>query len=64
MLSYGVTRLEIGVQSLHDEPLKASNRGHTVQDSADAFRVARDAGLKICAAHDARAPRVEPRIGT
>ncbi len=49
MLSYGVTRLEIGVQSLHDGSLKASNRGHTVEDSAEAFRVARDAGLKICA---------------
>ena len=49
MLAYGVTRLEIGVQSLHDGPLLASNRGHTVQDSIDAFRVARDAGLKICA---------------
>jgi elongator complex protein 3 len=49
MLSYGVTRLEIGVQSLHDGPLKASNRGHTVKDSAEAFQVARDAGLKICA---------------
>ena len=49
MLRYGVTRLEIGVQSLHDEPLKASNRGHTVQDSVEAFRVARDAGLKVCA---------------
>ncbi len=49
MLTYGVTRLEIGVQSLHDEPLRLSNRGHTVQDSVDAFPVARDAGLKICA---------------
>jgi elongator complex protein 3 len=49
MLSYGVTRLEIGVQSLHEEPLRRSNRGHTVQDSVDAFRVARDAGLKVCA---------------
>ncbi len=49
MLTYGVTRLEIGVQSLHDEPLKESNRGHTVQDSVEAFQVARDAGLKICA---------------
>lgn len=49
MLSYGVTRLEIGVQSLHDGPLRASNRGHTVEDSIEAFQVARDAGLKICA---------------
>lgn len=49
MLRYGVTRLEIGVQSLHDEPLRESNRGHTVGDSMEAFRVARDAGLKVCA---------------
>jgi len=49
MLSYGVTRLEIGVQSLHDLPLKLSNRGHTVEDTVQAFRVARDAGLKVCA---------------
>ncbi len=49
MLSYGVTRLEIGVQSLHDGPLEKSNRGHNVQDSVEAFQVARDAGLKICA---------------
>ena len=49
MLSYGVTRLEIGVQSLHDETLKASNRGHTVADAARAFQVARDSGLKVTA---------------
>jgi elongator complex protein 3 len=49
MLTYGVTRLEIGVQSLHDEPLRLSNRGHTVEDSVHAFQIARDAGLKICA---------------
>jgi elongator complex protein 3 len=49
MLSYGVTRLEIGVQSLHDLPLKLSNRGHAVEDTALAFQVARDAGLKVCA---------------
>lgn len=49
MLTYGVTRLEIGVQSLHDAPLKESNRGHSAEDSARAFQVARDAGLKICA---------------
>ena len=47
MLGYGVTRLEIGVQSLHDEVLAESNRGHTVGDSARAFQVARDAGLKV-----------------
>ena len=49
MLSFGVTRLEIGVQSLHDSVLTRSNRGHTVLDSVTAFQVARDAGLKITA---------------
>ena len=49
MLSYGVTRLEIGVQSLRDEVLQRSNRGHTVEDSKNAFQVARDAGLKVTA---------------
>ena len=49
MLSYGITRLEIGVQSLRDRVLAESNRGHTVEDSARAFQVARDAGLKVTA---------------
>jgi elongator complex protein 3 len=49
MLRYGITRLEIGVQSLRNETLARSNRGHTVQDAVDAFRVARDAGLKVTA---------------
>ncbi|MGP8124272.1 MAG: tRNA uridine(34) 5-carboxymethylaminomethyl modification radical SAM/GNAT enzyme Elp3 [Nitrososphaerales archaeon] len=49
MLSFGITRLEIGVQSLRGETLSRSNRGHTVEDTLDAFRVARDAGLKVTA---------------
>ena len=49
MLSYGITRLEIGVQSLRDRVLARSNRGHTVEDCVRAFRVARDSGLKVTA---------------
>ncbi len=49
MLSYGVTRLEIGVQSLQDETLRATNRGHTVTDTIRAFKAAKDSGLKVCA---------------
>jgi elongator complex protein 3 len=49
LLSYGVTKVEIGVQALRDAILARSNRGHTVQDTLDAFQVARDAGLKIAA---------------
>jgi len=49
MLSYGITRLEIGVQTLRNEVLSRSNRGHTVEDTERAFQVARDAGLKVTA---------------
>ncbi len=49
MLSYGITRLEVGVQSLQDATLSQSNRGHTVEDTIRAFQVSRDAGLKVTA---------------
>ena len=49
LLSYGVTKVEIGVQALRDEILARSNRGHTLQDTLDAFQAARDAGLKVAA---------------
>jgi elongator complex protein 3 len=47
MLEYGATRVEIGVQTVFDDVYKKVNRGHTTQDSIDAIRIARDAGLKI-----------------
>ena len=62
MLSYGVTRLEIGVQSLHELPLKLSNRGHTVEDTVHAFQAARDAGLKVCAHMMPGLPGADPRM--
>jgi elongator complex protein 3 len=49
MLELGVTRVEIGVQSLRDEVFKLVNRGHTLEDVEDAFRAARDSGYKIVA---------------
>ncbi|MEM2950550.1 MAG: tRNA uridine(34) 5-carboxymethylaminomethyl modification radical SAM/GNAT enzyme Elp3 [Nitrososphaeria archaeon] len=49
MLKYGVTRVEIGVQILSDRIYKIVERGHTVQDVIDAFRIAKDSGLKIVA---------------
>lgn len=49
MLKYGVTRVEIGVQTLSDRIYKIVERGHTVQDVIDAFRIAKDSGLKIVA---------------
>jgi len=62
LLRYGVTRLEIGVQSLHDSILRRSNRGHTVADTLEAFRVARDAGLKITAHMMPGLPGADPAM--
>lgn len=49
MLRYGVTRVEIGVQSLRERIYRTVNRGHTFGDVAESFQAARDAGLKIVA---------------
>jgi len=49
MLSYGTTRVEIGVQTLHDDVLKFVKRGHDVKTTREAFRITKDAGLKIVA---------------
>lgn len=49
MLKFGCTRVEIGVQVLDDEVYTLTNRGHSLRDVVDAFRIAKDAGLKIVA---------------
>ncbi len=49
MLSYGATRVEIGVQTLDDGVLQLVERGHDVQDVVKSFQIVRDAGLKIVA---------------
>lgn len=47
MLSYGCTRVEIGVQALDDYLYKKTNRGHTVSDVVDATKRLKDAGFKV-----------------
>jgi elongator complex protein 3 len=49
MLELGVTRIEIGVQSLNNNVYRLVNRGHTLDDVVHAFKIARDAGYKIVA---------------
>ncbi|KAL9261993.1 Elongator complex protein 3-like protein [Drosera capensis] len=49
MLSYGCTRLEIGVQSTYEDVARDTNRGHTVTAVADCFCLAKDAGFKVVA---------------
>jgi elongator complex protein 3 len=49
MLEYGVTRVEIGVQSLHEKVYELVNRGHTYKDVTESFEISKDAGYKIVA---------------
>lgn len=47
MLSYGCTRLEIGVQSIYEDVARDTNRGHTVESVMNTFKLSKDAGYKI-----------------
>ncbi|XP_061481841.1 elongator complex protein 3 isoform X2 [Rhineura floridana] len=47
MLSYGCTRLEIGVQSVYEDIARDTNRGHTVKAVCESFHLAKDAGFKV-----------------
>lgn len=49
MLELGITRIEIGVQTLDNAMYKMVNRGHTLADVFEAFQVAKDSGYKIVA---------------
>lgn len=49
MLGFGVTRVEIGVQSLRERVYAKVNRGHTYADVVESFGLAKDAGYKITA---------------
>lgn len=44
----GVTRVELGVQSIYDEVLKLNKRGHKVKSTVKATKLLKDAGFKIC----------------
>ncbi len=47
MLRLGATRIELGVQTVYDNIYKLVNREHTVEDVAEATRIARDAGFAV-----------------
>jgi elongator complex protein 3 len=48
LLDAGVTRVEIGVECLHDDVLARVGRAHATSDVEAATREARDRGLKVC----------------
>lgn len=47
-LNLGATRVELGVQTVFDDVLNNIERGHTIYDSIDATRIAKDSGFKVC----------------
>ena len=47
ILELGCTRVEIGIQSIYDNVLEATNRGNTVADNIEAIRILKDLGFKI-----------------
>ncbi len=48
MLSYGTTRVELGVQTVFDYILLKLDRGHGVKDVIEATKILKDSGLKVC----------------
>jgi len=47
MLSMGVTRVEIGVQTLYDDVYERIHRDHTVADVVQATQTLKDSGIKV-----------------
>jgi len=47
MLEFGVTRVELGVQTIHDQIYEKIKRGHTIKDVIEATRGLKDSGLKV-----------------
>jgi elongator complex protein 3 len=47
MLAMGATKVELGVQQISNNILEHIRRGHSVEDSIEANRRARDSGLKV-----------------
>lgn len=48
VLDLGATRVELGIQTIFDDILNNMNRGHTVTDSINATRIAKESGFKVC----------------
>jgi len=47
MLDMGVTRVELGVQTIYNYIYERIERGHTVQDTIESARILRDSGIKV-----------------
>lgn len=47
MLRQGCTRVELGIESVYDDVLNHTHRGHTAADSKKSIQILRDLGFKI-----------------
>ena len=47
MLHQGCTRVELGIESVYDDVLQHTHRGHTAEDSKKSIQILRDLGFKI-----------------
>lgn len=47
LLDLGATRVELGVQTIYEDIYRVVKRGHTVEDVAEATRIAKDSGLAV-----------------
>lgn len=47
MLDFGVTRVELGVQTLSDDLYKKIKRGHTISDVIESNQLLRDSAIKV-----------------
>jgi elongator complex protein 3 len=47
MLRLGATRVELGVQTVHEDIYQLIDRGHTIEDVVEATRMAKDAGFAV-----------------
>jgi len=48
MRELGITRVELGVQSIYNDVLKITERGHSPQSTIQATQLLKDAGFKVC----------------
>ncbi len=47
MLKLGCTRVELGIESVHENELRLTNRGHTIKDTKESLQQLKDLGFKI-----------------
>ncbi len=61
MLEMGFTKIELGVQTVFEDVYEAIERGHSVEDVVEAFRVAKDCGFEVVAHFMLGLPGSDPK---